>query len=282
MKFEQNRFENLFKKIENKEYVELVPENYDDVYYLIHGFSSSLLDLMPMAKTLYELNHKVIIIILKGHNGIYEPNKMKLENWTSQTNSIIEKTIDSKNNNYLIGFSIGGLLALNLESKYKFKGLLLISTFLGHKKNSPLRRLLPIFKRLKIDDFNRSLRVSDKKIIDELAYLKKTSVNMWLELDIDAQKILNKLDNSATKLLFIHNKHDRVSSYKNVKKFIYSKTTNAKLITFNKRDHFIQFKIDSKEIINYFNDFVNDVYKIDLTVQDKIELQSDEFLGLIN
>ncbi len=87
---------------------------------IIHGFGGGTYDEEFLANNLELIrNFDVYTFTLPGHEGFFKSN-MKEEEWINSTEKMIEFLI--KNNYktiYVIGHSMGGVLAARLASKYK-------------------------------------------------------------------------------------------------------------------------------------------------------------------
>ena len=95
---------------------------------IIHGFGGGTYDEEYLANKLEQIkNYDVYTFTLPGHDGI--KGNMTEENWRNKTEEMIQFLI--KNNYkkiYVIGHSMGGVLASRLASKYKeIKKLILLA-----------------------------------------------------------------------------------------------------------------------------------------------------------
>ena len=95
----------------------------------IHGLSDNLLYWEFLANNLKH-SHQVLRIDLRGHGKSELGNEeITIDTYTEDLNSLLEKLNISKVN--LIGFSLGGAVALDFAIKYpkKVDSLVLMSTF---------------------------------------------------------------------------------------------------------------------------------------------------------
>jgi carboxylesterase len=96
---------------------------------LIHGFGGSIAEIYPLASRLTEAGYDVVCPKLKGHTGIRRD--LKRVRYTDWIASAEEELLELKHRCrrvFLIGFSMGGLIAINLAQKYGAAGLVTINT----------------------------------------------------------------------------------------------------------------------------------------------------------
>lgn len=96
---------------------------------IIHGFCGSQREIKPLAAALTAKGYKVITPALKGHTGRRKDLiGVTCEEWLESARKGLEKLQESCPEIVIIGFSMGGLLALNLANEYKPAGLVTINT----------------------------------------------------------------------------------------------------------------------------------------------------------
>ncbi|MBU2639925.1 MAG: alpha/beta fold hydrolase [Nanoarchaeota archaeon] len=118
--------------------------NPDTTILLVHGFTSSPKDFKDMAYYLSEKNISVNAILLPGHGTTPKDLKnIKYQSWTSKLNNEIEK-INSKNK-FVLGYSLGGTLALDLAEDEELNGIITINAPIFLEKS----RYLPFVPLLK-------------------------------------------------------------------------------------------------------------------------------------
>jgi len=95
---------------------------------LIHGFGGTPYDLKPLAEALNESGYTVSGVLLAGHGTSVKD--MSGTGWRDWLDSARAEYIDMAKEHdriYVVGFSMGGLVALNLSMEYDFEGLVLLS-----------------------------------------------------------------------------------------------------------------------------------------------------------
>lgn len=154
---------------------------------IIHGFGGGTYDEEYLANNLeLKRNFDVFTFTLPGHDGIFKSN-MKEEDWINKTDEMINFLI---NNNYktiyVIGHSMGGVLASRLASKYKeVKKLVLLAA---------------AFRYLEFKEDNIDIIKSIKKTPDLIKDYKEEFISRIIKMPPNAIKEFMKTikDNELT------------------------------------------------------------------------------------
>jgi len=87
---------------------------------LIHGFTGSPFELEPLAERLRGQGHTVVVPTLAGHCGSrLEMERSTWLDWVQSAEKELIELIKSHGSVHLVGFSMGGLIAALLSTKYK-------------------------------------------------------------------------------------------------------------------------------------------------------------------
>ncbi len=96
---------------------------------LIHGFGGRVEEVAPLACHLNKEGYDVVCPELRGHTGNRQDLKgIKYQDWISSAEKGLQGLLSKCDHVYLIGFSMGGLIALNLASKYKVAGVVTLNS----------------------------------------------------------------------------------------------------------------------------------------------------------
>ncbi len=216
------------------------------VFIFIHGYGSTYHDILPLAHSFNQKGFDCELIFLKEHGEeTINQNQKSYQDWINQILSVYKKYPNRKV--YLVGFSIGGTIALDFASKYKVAGVLSIGTFLGFFFSNRLailflRLLIKLFPKYK---FKRKPQTTVKKTEKELVLSKyipaKSLLVLLKEVELVKKTVTLKV---KCPILFFHSVDDRVSDYKtflnNINNFCIEK---YRIITFNNLNHYIQFDV---------------------------------------
>lgn len=118
---------------------------------LIHGFTASPTEVRPIGDYLHSKGFDIYSILLPGHGT--DPTDLQAKKWIDWWEATKKKFESIDNCDYVVGFSMGALLAsrLAVEFKNQMKGVVLISLFLkiNPKILSKIAFLLPLIKLIK-------------------------------------------------------------------------------------------------------------------------------------
>lgn len=95
---------------------------------LIHGFTGSPKEVEPLAEELRQLGCHVVSPTLKGHGGdLKQLGTCTWSDWIASAEIGLQKLLQHYHNVIVIGFSMGGLIAAHLASRYPVDRLILLS-----------------------------------------------------------------------------------------------------------------------------------------------------------
>jgi len=96
---------------------------------ILHGFCGSQKEIKPLVDALTAKGYQVACPTLKGHTGAREDLiGVTYEEWLESARVAFRNIQASCGKVVIIGFSMGGLLAINLAREYKPAGLVTINT----------------------------------------------------------------------------------------------------------------------------------------------------------
>ena len=192
---------------------------------LIHGFSNDLNYWNNLDKSIYE-NFKVIRMDLRGHGkSDLANNEVSVELLSSDIMKLLEKIDINKFN--LIGFSLGGSIAINIAEKYpeRVNKLVLLSTFA--KADSTIENYFKEFNNCLNKSFSEyydyilkyvlpeDLIVKHRESLDEIKIAKSKTVCcknlikvLPVGLNFDGEKDLDKI---TAQTLIVSSKLDELT-----------------------------------------------------------------------
>ena len=123
------------------------PESRDGVY-IIHGFTNTTYEVKELASYLGEQGYYTIANNLPGHGTSPEDcNRCKYTDWIEFVEQGVAEMASCCENVYVIGISMGSVLALHLCSIFPLNAAVFASTVLDFKNNFSVRIMAPLFHR---------------------------------------------------------------------------------------------------------------------------------------
>lgn len=243
-------------------------EGNGETLVFIHGLSDNLLYWEYLASNLKH-DYQILRVDLRGHGKSEMGNEeITIDTYVNDLNNLFEELDISKVN--LIGFSLGGAVALEFTNKYpqKVDSLVLMSSF--HKADAKLKNALNQFKNnlnIGFEEFYDHIlpMVLCPKVIEdnekELELLREIgSQNANTEayikavdvcLNFNAEKHLTEI-NIPT--LILAGKYDEISTL-NMQKDLQNKIKNSKLIVFDDAKHNLLVRKNDKKILTILKEF---------------------------
>jgi len=96
---------------------------------VLHGFGGNVREVAPLASCLRDHGFTVLCPSLKGHTGKREDLKgVTYTDWIASAEQGLLSLLSDCNLVYIIGFSMGGLIAINLGLRHNISGIVTINT----------------------------------------------------------------------------------------------------------------------------------------------------------
>ena len=96
---------------------------------IIHGFGGGIFEIKPLADYLQNKGYIVVCPKLKGHTGIGRDMKSADYNdWIASAEEELINLMKKTQNIAIIGFSMGGMIAVHLACKYSIYTIVTINT----------------------------------------------------------------------------------------------------------------------------------------------------------
>ncbi|SHK22072.1 carboxylesterase [Anaerobranca californiensis DSM 14826] len=219
---------------------------------LIHGFTGSPTEMAPLGEFLYKEGYSVYCPLLAGHGTDEEEmEKTTWKDWVASAEEGLKKLQGKYPKVFVIGFSMGGCIALYLGMKYNIAGIVSISApiYLTEKK-AYLTPVLKYFQRYKPKpkklDYGVQLFSYDKTPIK--------CVSSLLKLILIVKYSLKKV---KIPTLIIQGEDDRVVEAKSAR-YIFEKINSPykELKYFPKRSHMIPVEQGREEVMDKVLEFL--------------------------
>lgn len=237
----------------------------------IHGLSDNLLYWEFLASNLKQ-NHQVLRVDLRGHGESEMGNdEITIDTYVNDLNNLLDE-LEVPNVN-LIGFSLGGAVALDFAIRYpqKVDSLVLMSSF--YKVDDGLRDTLNQFKNaldISFDEFYDTIlpMVLCPNVIEdnenELPMLKEiASQNANTEAYIKAVDVCLNFDTEKdlpdinVPTLILASRHDEISTL-DIQKDMHEKIRNSELVVFDNVKHNLLVGKNNAKILSLISNFVGE------------------------
>ena len=252
----EEEYLDIFEKYKKNKSIKFKHYDGRPLFIITHGYGSSFFDLLNIAHRLSNLEFNVEMLILNAHCNNYEAAEMSYRKWSSRLHEVFLENRDKYEDIYLIGFSLGGLMSLELAEEYDVKGLVTVSGYMGLEYSTTVSYLSEILMKFRIEKVFRILQASDnaKEKIPHLKYLPLENVKM---LEENANVVKRKISKIKAKRLHFHSSDDLVASYGEIYNISKKYEDLARIVKLEGLPHFMQFDVDNKimvdMIIRYFD-----------------------------
>ncbi|NLB78842.1 MAG: alpha/beta fold hydrolase [Clostridiaceae bacterium] len=121
---------------------------------IIHGFAGNLNEIEPLNEYLLSKGYLTLCPIIKGHMG--SRRDLARTDYRQWVESIEKKLLEFQtqcSQIIIIGFSMGGLIAVNLATKYRIEGVITLNTPIYHWNLK--RIIINIINDLKTKDYTK-------------------------------------------------------------------------------------------------------------------------------
>ena len=191
-------------------------ESHDGVY-IIHGFTNTTYEVKELARYIGDQGYYAVAHNLPGHGTTPEDcNRCKYTNWIEFVEQGVADMSSRCDNIYVIGISMGAVLALHLSSIFPLNAVVVASPVLKFKDYISTRILTPLFHRL--IPFREKRKSYPKAVRDKYNYF---GYQVWpLSAVNEMRKLTNQVKKSLPDVkcpaLIIHSTVDMLSIPENI------------------------------------------------------------------
>lgn len=222
---------------------------------LIHGFTSTPAELRELGEKLRDEGYTVCGVKLAGHGTTVDDfEKSKYTDWINSVETSYNKLKACCSKIYVIGHSMGGVLALNLSENYDIDKLVLLAPALINKDKNSL--LVPVVKHfMKYTEWAPTERPKEEtRYLLGYSKIPLTCVHELIKLQKVTKAKLNKINKP---ILIIHSEKDDAIDTKGIN--IIEKIVGPKLIkkiTLSKCGHNITIECEKEIVFNKTIEFL--------------------------
>ena len=225
---------------------------------ILHGFSSSTYETLPLGQFLSDKGFRVCIPNLPGHGTTVEDcNATRYHEWLDFVEEKIADLSIECDELYVVGLSMGAVLSLYLASLFPINKVIVCATVLEFKNPFVINYMIPILNRLIV----KKKKISDpanltKKRYSGYDYYPLIALNEFRKLNKYVKKRLNLIN---CPILYVHSSGDRLSLLKNVDLILdnVSSEIKEKLIVDYASHHLFYDSKDKDLIFSTIYDFLD-------------------------
>ena len=206
---------------------------------LIHGFRGSPAVFEELGELLNQQDFSVHAMLLPGHGrSVEDLASSRWQNWTSTVESTHLKLKERHDKIFLVGFSLGALLALHEASRTPVDGVVAISPYLklnpdashglSHLNRLKLARLLPFTQ---VVELHREPNILDDKLRAEVSISPFYPVKTMQSMVEFTESIGDSLDSLSCPLLIQQSKNDKVVCSASVEQLYENVSSEDKQLT---------------------------------------------------
>ncbi|MGJ9385115.1 alpha/beta hydrolase [Salipaludibacillus sp. CF4.18] len=231
---------------------------------VIHGFAGTRDEIADICEHLEQKNWLVYCPELPGHDGTKESMKsVTYKHWIFKSKVALEELLARCDKVYVIGFSMGGVIASYLASRYPIDKLVLLSSAVYYINP---KQLVQDVKGWFLEGIRGELD-QDELYQFYLEKVKRTPVSATLEFAKMVRKLRNHLDQITVPTLIIHGENDGLVPEKSAQ-YIYNHIQSAdkRLYFFPEAKHHIWFGEQKQELLDTIESFFEEEMEMEETI----------------
>ena len=199
---------------------QMIQRHSNTIVVFVHGFMGTPDQFADMMESVYESGISAVSILLPGHGKTgYEFAKCSVEDWEMHLRSELV-CYQNYERIYLVGHSIGGLLALNASTEFNIKGVVALSTPLKIHLLNPVACLKKA--KLLFLKKNHEIKASYRNAMGIGKPFYRT-VPLWSSVMFQPYRLMRKsaqmLSRVTVPTLTIHSKNDETTAFKSAEMF---------------------------------------------------------------
>ncbi|MGB8955731.1 MAG: alpha/beta fold hydrolase [Tumebacillaceae bacterium] len=224
---------------------------------LIHGFTGTPHELSPLTDLLEQRGHHVVTPVLAGHGGSRQDmDRVSWIDWIHSAEIVFLEQVKQHGPLHLVGFSMGGLIAAYLTSKYPDKVVTLTTL------SAPIYMINPkqIFKSI-AEAIQKSMRAQGRSedMTRYLGKVRNTPFRSLAHLRRLVQTVRPIFDKLEVPLLVAQgNLDDLVEPSSAQYIFDHARSTDKQLHFFSQSGHMICHDCETEQVCQLVTKFIED------------------------
>lgn len=218
---------------------------------LIHGFTGSPEELEPLSRELEQHGYAVKAPLLKGHGGeLKELRLAKWQDWVASAEDGLNELMQLHKKVMLVGFSMGGLIAAHLATRYPVERLVLLSPAM----------YAPNYQQIILDLYNcvrNKEGIFTEKMFDYTRKFIKLPMKTLWQFHLLVKHLSRDLYKVNVPTLIIHGNQDDVVHPRSAKHIYDSISSNEKRLHYLPRSkHIICHDAEAEDVKRLVTSFL--------------------------
>jgi len=216
--------------------------------FIIHGFGGNIEEVAPLIGYLNEKGLKTLCPVLKGHTGKRKDFAASTyEDWIRSAETGLQEFLKDCDRVILIGFSMGGLIAVNLAKKYEVFAIITLNTPIYHwDLNKIVSNLRSDLKNKDLTNLKRYLKAAQNSPFPALINFKMLLRN--------TKPLLKEIKCPILIIQALEDDTTRIKSAEFILKNVAS--GKKKIIYYPNSGHLICRSLASKEVFMDVSEFI--------------------------
>ncbi|MBL7685788.1 MAG: alpha/beta fold hydrolase [Deltaproteobacteria bacterium] len=224
---------------------------------VLHGFTTHISTLEGLKPALDSLAVKYSFPVLRGHGTHFSDLKgVTYLDWLADAEQALKELLKKVDRVIVVGYSMGGLIALQLGIRYPDKILGLVTVAAALKFTDPLVGISSLMGRV-IPYWKAPVDFADKKQAAKCKNYKWFPVKTFASLYDLSLKTIEDLPKFKLPILIIHSKKDRVIAPKSAE-MIYQKigSKQKSILWFLESGHEMMLDLERKKVFEAISHFI--------------------------
>jgi carboxylesterase len=228
---------------------------------ILHGFTSSLDTVRVLELMVEGLGLPYRMPVLRGHNSHYKNLQgVGWPQWYADAEAALKELLNEVDRAVILGLSVGGLITLDLATRYtaRLAGIATIAAALRYL--SPLTKLTPLLAAI-LPEFNSPNSFNDQELAKRNTNYKKFPTKSFKSAWEYAKLIEGKLPQVRTPILVIASRKDTIvapSAAATIYERVSTPNAQKQIVWFERSGHEMLQDLEADAVVKTIEDWLID------------------------